>query len=312
MKRTCNVVMIRPASFGFNAETASSNVFQSRAAAATASGALAARAREEFDASVALLRASGVHVDVVDDADSPEESPRPDAVFPNNWLQLRGDGVAVLFPMATANRRVEMALLPVVLRALRSSGFAVARVDDRTVGAEAALEGTGSLVFDHYARVVYACESPRTDGALAAAYCAELGFSLRLFAAHDEAGIAVYHTNVLMAVTERAVVACTDAMDLAGRVALRESAAARGAAIVEIDRGQMAAFAGNMLELAAPGGGSLLVMSSRANAALRPEQRAALERACDAFVVLPLDVVESVGGGSARCMIAENFLPRVH
>ena len=166
------------------------------------------------------------------------------------------------------------------------------------------LEGTGSLVFDHYAKVGYACVSPRTNGQLAREYIKSLGYSPVLFEA-NYAGSQVYHTNVVMAVKEDCIVACLEVMDDAGKNHFRNL----DRPVLEITADQMNQFAGNMLEVAAEDGSSVLVMSKVAHASLNSDQLESLSKNSK-ICVLPLDLIEAVGGGSARCMIAENFLPK--
>jgi hypothetical protein len=191
-------------------------------------------------------------------------------------------------------------------------GFAPRRVVDLTgFEAEGAfLEGTGSLVLDHRARVAYACRSPRTDPRPLAAFARELGYEPLPFDATGPAGEAVYHTNVVMSIGEGFAVACLEAVaDDAGRRRLRASLEAAGGEVLELGRAQMNAFAGNQLQLATRGGGRVIALSTTALAALGPALRRALERHGE-LVAVPVPVIERHGGGSVRCMLAEVFLPR--
>jgi hypothetical protein len=298
------VLMVRPAAFGVNPETAASNAFQSLA---PAGGRDREFAMAEFDGAVAALQRAGVEVRVVDDTAEP---PSPDAVFPNNWLSLHHDGTAVLYPMLSPLRRRERRRD--VLAALEAQGFVLRRVLDLS-GWEASgqfLEGTGSMVLDHRGRVAYACLSPRTCSRPLAQFCAELGYEAHAFRASGPAGEDLYHTNVLMSVAQDFSVACLDAVDdAAERRRLRERLAGGGRELVELDRSQMNAFAGNMLALHPAGGAPLVAMSATAWQALRPDQRRRLERH-GGIVTAALPTIERCGGGSLRCMLAEVFLPR--
>ena len=301
------VLMIRPASFGFNAETASTNAFQCDDLGLDADE-VQVLARTEVDTFVRKLKAWGVSVCVFDDTVQPRT---PDAVFPGNWVSFYPDGTALVHRMATESRQREVRYD--ILEALRDAhGFELKRVVDLSLpGAGAGvLEGTGSLVLDRINRVAYACLSARTEAQAVRAFGRELGYDTVLFSASDGEGRSVYHTDVLMMLGDRFAVVCLVAIgDVAQREALREKLAATDREIVEISVAQMHEFAGNMLQLRNAAGGSLLVASGRAFAALSDEQRARLESFSD-FVVTPLPTIERYGGGSARCMLAEIFLPQ--
>ena len=298
--------MIRPASFGFNAETASTNAFQSDYRAVGAdqvqAGALA-----EFDAFARELRVRGVRVCVFDDTVDPET---PDAIFPGNWLTTHGDGAAVIHRMATESRQREVR--HDILEALRDvHGFELKRIVDWSTpeAGMGVLEGTGSLVLDRINRVAYACLSGRTEGQAVRAFGRELGYATVCFRAADRAGHPVYHTDVLMTLGDSFAVVCLEAIgDAAERETVRKSLADTGHEVVEISVAQMHDFAGNMLQLRTAACDSLLVASVRAFASLSREQRSRLEAFSD-LVIAPLPTIERCGGGSARCMLAEIFLP---
>jgi len=301
---TSTVLMIRPAAFGANPETADSNAFQS-AGAPTARDAEFAMA--EFDAAAEALERSGVEVIVVDDTPEPA---RPDAVFPNNWLSLHHDGTAVLYPMLSPLRRRERRRD--VIAVLESRGFKVSRILDLTgwESSDVFLEGTGSMVLDHRDRVAWACESPRTNARPLEQFGAELGYEPRLFRATGPAGEPLYHTNVLMCVGERFAIACLEAVaDATQQRQLREGLETGQRELVEISRAQMESFAGNALALKATDGTPLLAMSSAGWGSLSAAQRHALERHGQP-VTPAIPAIERVGGGSLRCMLAEVFLPR--
>lgn len=296
--------MVRPAAFCANPETAATNAFQ---AALAAPGDLRARARAESDALAAALDAAGVEVLLLEDSPDP---PRPDACFPNNWLSLHHDGSAVLYPMLAPSRRRERREEALAL--VRRRGFRVRRVADLTrfEAQDAFLEGTGSLVLDHRARVAYACRSPRTHAAPLEAFARELGYEPHAFDATGPAGEAVYHTNVMMSIGEGFAVACLEAVvDPSQRRRLRESLEAADREVIELGRAAMNAFAGNLLQLATAGGGRVIALSATALTALGAGLRGRLERHGE-LVSVPVPVIERYGGGSVRCMLAEVFLPR--
>lgn len=294
------VLMIRPAAFGFNAETAASNGFVRNLAGTD----LAAAARREFDAMVAALARADLDVLVWDETPGP---PRPDAVFPNNWLSTHPDGAVHLYPMEAASRRAE---LDPALLALLHRRFHITDQVDWTPHAERGryLEGTGSLVLDAARRLAYACPSTRTHPELARAWAERAGFTPVLFAAHDLAGRPVYHTNVLLCVGHGFAACGLELVAAADRPGLRARLAAN-AELIELTPPQIDRFAGNMLQLRSRRGDPILALSRTALDALRPDQRRALERRTG---LVPVDIptIESVGGGSARCMLAELFLER--
>ena len=300
------VLMVRPACFGFNPQTAPSNAFQ-HAPAALAQQETQRAVLQEFDALAATLRQSGVHV--VSAADS-LEPPKPDAIFPNNWVSFHGDGSVVLYPMLAPNRRLERRE-EIVQQVLRDGGFRATRRIDLTYRESQAkfLEGTGSLVLDRAHRVAYACASPRTDLDVLGEFAQLLDYDLMSFEASDGAGLPIYHTNVLMAIGERFAVVCGAAIvrDL-HRDAVFSRLEATGHDIVDISLAQMAQFAGNVLELA-PSQGPVVAMSSRALDSFTAHQRRVLEAHAN-IVAAPIPTIERLGGGGVRCMLAEVHLPR--
>ena len=172
------------------------------------------------------------------------------------------------------------------------------------------LEGTGSVVFDHACRVAYACLSPRTNADVLAELCDELGYEPFVFDATDGEGVAVYHTNVLLSIGRSSVIVCAEAVPQAQRAPLLERLQASGREVVAIDRAQMAAFAGNALELAAADGTAVLAMSDRAFRSLDARSLETLRHCVERIVTVPVPTIEDLGGGSVRCMLAEVFLPR--
>jgi hypothetical protein len=297
--------MVRPASFGWNPQTAASNRFQ---AASTPAEDLQPRALAECQALAEALETAGTEVHVVVD---PPESCCPDAVFPNNWVSLHADGTVVLYPLLAANRRLERRR-EFIADLERCGGFRVRRVLDLAPHEADGrfLEGTGSVVFDHVSRVAFACRSPRTDVGVLRELCAELGYEPCAFDATGPDGAPVYHTNVMLSVGSRYALVAADAIATRDRATLLERLAATGRRLVVIDNAQMSAFAGNLLELRSRGDRAVLAISDRGLASLAADQREALAECVDQIVAVPVPTIEDAGGGSVRCMLAEVFLPR--
>jgi hypothetical protein len=307
VQTTGTVLMIRPAAFRSNPQTAESNAFQ-RTPGLVPPSLEQAAAEAEFDGLVAALREAGVEVIVEADLLEPAT---PDAVFPNNWVSFHDNGIVVLYPMMAPNRRRERRV-DVVERVAREHGFRINEVVDLSFHEVEGrfLESTGSMVLDRVNRIAYACLSPRTDLDVLAEFAQRMDYEPLAFAASDGAGVPVYHTNVMMAVGEGFAVVCAEAIDDPfQRTAVTGKLVATGHEVVEIDREQMASFAGNMLALSPPGRRQLLAMSARALASLRAEQLEVLDRYAD-IVAAPIDGIESSAGGSVRCMLAEVHLPR--
>jgi len=300
-----SVLMIRPASFGWNPQTVSSNRFQSAARGDGSDARTLATA--EFDALVSALTDAGVTVHAL--ADRPEPA-CPDAVFPNNWVSLHADGTVALYPMLAPNRRRERRL-DLLLELERKGAYRVERLLDLTHHELHGrfLEGTGSVVFDHVSRIAYACRSPRSDATVLDELCGELGYEPVMFDATDASGAPVYHTNVMLSVGRGYALVCAEAVPAEQRDALRERLAAGDRRVLEIDRTAMANFAGNVLELRGAGGLRVLAASQRAVRSLPPAVGAALASCVDRIVAVPVPTIENLGGGSVRCMLAEVFLP---
>lgn len=297
------IIMIRPASFGFNPETAGSNAFQkNNPELSQNSGKLA---QQEFDNAVAVLRNAGVEVHVFEDTPSPA---KPDAVFPNNWISLHENGTIVLYPMLSEKRRLERRD-DIVKELIRK--YAVSQVHDISASEQEGkfLEGTGSIVFDHLHRFAYAALSPRTHLNLFQNLCSIIGYKPVAFHAADKNGSEIYHTNVLMCIGSRFAVICDEAItDEKERENVLKTLRETDHQVVSISFDQMNAFAGNMILLRNQAGEDILVMSESAHNSLSKEQYNELAKFAR---LLPLSIptIETLGGGSARCMIAENFLP---
>jgi len=281
------VLMVRPAAFGYNPETAASNAFQQNTHHSDAGG----KARAEFDRFVEALREANVQVEVAEDERVPA---KPDAVFPNNWVTFHEGGAAILYPMAAPVRRLE-----VREDWVRQLGYNQL-LDLRTQARGRFLEGTGSLVFDRANRLAFACESPRTDRKLVAEVCRHLGYEPVVFRATLQ-GTPIYHTNVLMSIGQDVAVVCLEVCDEPQFVRSRLEQASKQ--IIEVTPTQLEAFACNLLQLRAADGQAVWALSIRAYGALTEEQRDGLGR----VVVADLDTIETLGGGSARCMLAELF-----
>ena len=292
------VLMVRPAHFAANAETAGSNFFQSGAAA---DDAVAERARRELDALATSLAAAGVRV--IELAGAAHDA-LPDEVFPNNWLSLHADGTAVLYPLLAPNRRRERRAN--VLDLLRGEGvFAPRRVLDLTPLERDGvyLEGTGSLVLDRVRRVAYACLSARTHPQALADFGRALDYELVPFAAADRNGRAIYHTNVLLSIGTRFAVLCSAAVAAPQRAALVERLVASGREVIDLTFEQLHAFAGNVLELEGRGG-PVIALSKTALESLTAAQKKTLEGYGE-LVAADIGTIERCGGGSVRCMLAE-------
>ena len=294
--------MIRPAAFGYNAETAANNFFQSNPSHSREE--LQQLALKEFDHMVAVLRENHVNVIVVDDTPDPV---KPDAIFPNNWLSTSPEGVVSVFPMYASSRRAEKRA---DVLELLNQDFTIKNLLDWTeFEAEGKfLEGTGSMVVDHDDKVIYACYSPRTDLSVLEKFANANGYRAIVFLATDKDGRAVYHTNVVMSVGEDFAVVCEDAIEEEWElIAVRQLLETTGHEIISITREQMLAFAGNLLQVRNTKGEKLIVLSQTALDAFTDQQK---QRLMAHAKLLPIAVptIEKVEGGSVRCMMAEVFL----
>lgn len=300
MQNTSYVLMIRPLHFTFNTETAVNNSFQVNSYTEN----LTALAVGEFDSFVEALRKEGVDVTVVEDSPDPHT---PDAIFPNNWISFHAGGIYCLYPMFAPNRRKERKAE--VIDLMRKK-FNYHRLIDFTSyeSENRFLEGTGSMVLDRDQRIAFACLSPRTDAGILHDFCNALDYKPVVFYANDAAGEAIYHTNVMMCVADRFVVICLDSINNPeDKNRVTETILAGGKEIIPISTGQMNQFAGNMLQLKNKSGEKILVMSSAAWHSLHSDQKAKLF-GYNRVLHNSLQNIETNGGGSARCMIAEIHL----
>ncbi|MBQ0733621.1 citrulline utilization hydrolase CtlX [Aquimarina celericrescens] len=303
---TNTIVMIRPVRFRMNEETAVNNYYQEDTSIADAN----AKAQKEFDEFVKVLKKVGINVIVIDD--DPDHN-TPDSIFPNNWVSFHENGDVALYPMFAVNRRRERR--PEVLDIIESSGFEIKNIIDYTNAEdeEVFLEGTGSLVLDRVNRKAYCALSPRADEDLLIEFCEDFEYTPIIFTAYqtvEDKRLPIYHTNVMMGVGETFAVVCMDCIDdKKERKNLVTHLKNDGKEIIAISEDQVNSFAGNMLQVVGSGDKRYLVMSSAAYHSLTKDQVTKIEQHC-AILHSDLTTIETLGGGSARCMMAEVFLPR--
>jgi hypothetical protein len=299
MQITNNILLVRPANFGYNSETAASNAFQNKVS--ESNDTTTQQVLAEFDAFVATLQSKGVNTIVIEDTASPI---KPDAIFPNNWVTFHPDGTVILYPMCAPNRRPERRMD--IIDTLKQN-FNVTNIINLSVHEQQNrfLEGTGSIVFDHPNKTAYACLSPRTDKELFIDVCNRLHYKAVYFYANDKTGKEIYHTNVMMCIGEKFTVICLNSItDATERKQVSNSLATTGHTIIDIDFEQMNHFAGNMLAI----GNNILGLSQSAFNSLTAAQKQTIEQFSE-LVPLSIPTIETIGGGSARCMMAEVFLP---
>ena len=301
------VMMIRPAAFRMNEQTAINNAYQQE------DGGLAdavEMAKAEFDGVVEVLRSAGVKVAVYEDD---VDADTPDALFPNNWVSFHGDGRVGLYPMFAPNRRKERRE-SLLYSLVADYGVQLESIVDFTEfeDHDVFLEGTGSLILDRREKIAYAAIGPRTDHQAAGHFCSAFGYDLLSFTAHQTTGDAsspIYHTNVMLAIGSEWAVVCPDIIpDPDERQQVLDALGRAGRTVVRITPEQVNGFAGNVLELKNMDGASIIAMSTAAFHAFSPEQRKQLEAHAE-LVHAPIPTIERLGGGSVRCMIAEVFLP---
>jgi hypothetical protein len=292
-----SIFMVRPACFGFNSDTASTNAFQN---SETEEVNVQALALGEFELAVETIRKSHIEVLIGEDSIFPK---KPDAIFPNNWFSIHSDGKLVLYPMMALNRRLERSQNFINLF---KSKFGPLEIVDLSFYESQGrfLEGTGSIVFDHLHKIAYACHSPRTDESVLEDLCSRLGYTPFMFHAEDENGKPIYHTNVMLCVGEKVVVVCLDSIkNQAEQEGLLASFTQTGHRVVAISYGQMRRFAGNMIEVQNNTGKRFLLLSQNAMDSLLPERVTDLSRFVE---LLPVHIptIEKYGGGGVRCMVA--------
>lgn len=299
---TDTILMVRPAHFGYNTETAGNNAFQTNDQSISPEE-ISAKARKEFDGFVDKLRAVGVEVIVVEDTDEPLKL---DAVFPNNWFSTHQDGTIITYPMYAPMRRLERRE-DIVEKLQAKFGYQKLIALEAREMEERYLEGTGSLILDRDNKLVYACRSIRTDEGLMDEFALWMGYEKVVFDSYDANGLPIYHTNVMMALGVNFCVICLDSIkDAVQRREVTDHLTQTGKDIVSISVAQMEAFAGNMLQVRGKDGEKYLAMSEQAYKSLTPEQIEQLELHAN-LLHAPLYTIEAYGGGSARCMMAEIY-----
>jgi hypothetical protein len=302
---TDTILMVRPVAFRMNEQTAVNNYFQKDLTAENVNE----RAMAEFDEFASKLRKVGVNVIVVDDK---LEDDTPDSIFPNNWVSFHENGHIAMYPMFAENRRKERRME--YFAKLEENGFKITQIVDYTSAEEhdLFLEGTGSLLLDRENQKAYCALSPRADEDVLIEFCEDFEFTPVIFNANQSVGgkrKAIYHTNVMMCLAEKFAVICLDTIDDSKeRKNLLKHLKDDGKEVIAITEEQMHEFAGNMLQVQGKDN-KFLVMSARAHGSLNQDQIAKIEKHCE-ILSSDLHVIETCGGGSARCMMAEIFLPK--
>lgn len=304
LQTTHHIMMVRPANFGFNTETAESNAFQTFDDSEDPEF-IKEKAIVEFDTFVNDLRTRGIKVHVIEDTISPV---KPDAVFPNNWITFHEDGSIVTYHMQAEVRRLERRD-DIIYELSKDFELSKRFYMEQAERSDIFLEGTGSLILDRVYKIAYACLSPRTDNFLLNTFCENMGYQKAVFHAVDGDGKQIYHTNVMMALGEDFVVICMDSIpDSQEKEELLYMFEKTGKEVIPISLAQMNSFAGNMLQVRNETGETYLVMSEQAFNALRADQIETI-RSFTQILHVPIYTIEKYGGGSARCMMAEIFLP---
>jgi hypothetical protein len=310
MQQTTNtILMIRPINFRKNEQTAVNNYFQEDIDLHNVE--INKQAQEEFDAYVFKLRSYGVQVIVISDTAT---SDTPDSIFPNNWISFHSEGIVGLYPMFAENRRLERR--DDILNELEKSGFLIEDIVDYTSAEDEGfyLEGTGSIILDRVNKKAYCALSARADEDLFIEFCEDFEYTPVVFVANqtvDGKREAIYHTNVMMCVAETFAVICLDTIDdKSERKNVLKHLKEDGKQIIDITEAQMHNFAGNMLQVRGKNDELFLVMSKTANDSLTQSQIAKIKNHCK-IISSSLETIETCGGGSARCMMAEVFLPKI-
>ena len=311
MKQTTNsILMIRPVAFRMNEQTAVNNYYQ-KVLDGLSSETVNSKAQEEFDTFVNKLRMVGIDVTVIDDTIEPST---PDSIFPNNWISFHENGDVVLYPMFAENRRLERR--EDIMDILEAKGFTISdEIMDYSSAEDDGffLEGTGSIVLDRENGKAYCALSPRADEELFIEFCEDFDMNPIIFEAFqtvDGERKLIYHTNVMMCIGDSFAVLCAECIDdKKERKMVLDSLKADGKEIILITEDQMNNFAGNMLELIGADERRYLIMSAAAHKSLTKKQIAQLEEHIT-ILSSSLDTIEACGGGSARCMMAEIFLPK--
>ncbi|WP_430928788.1 citrulline utilization hydrolase CtlX [Polaribacter marinivivus] len=309
MSQTTNsILMIRPINFRMNEQTAVNNYFQEDLS--LRDSLINLKAQKEFDDYVDKLRKFGIEVIVVSDN---QENDTPDSVFPNNWVSFHNDGTMAIYPMFAENRRLERR--EDIILELEKEGFLIENIVDYTSAEDQNifLEGTGSMILDRQNKIAYCAISPRADEELFIEFCEDFEYTPVIFTANqtvDNSREAIYHTNVMMCIAETFSVICLSCIDdKKERKNVISHLKKSGKEIIDITEKQMHQFAGNMLQVKGKNNELFLVMSQAAYNSLTKEQIKKIEKHCN-IVSSSLETIETCGGGSARCMMAEVFLPK--
>ena len=308
MQITNTILMIRPVNFRMNEQTAVNNYFMEDLNLKNQT--INKKAQEEFDAFVSVLRSKGVQVIVVEDRKEPDT---PDSIFPNNWVSFHASGIVAVYPMFAENRRLERR--DDIFDTLEQHGFKINEIIDYTAAEHEGvfLEGTGSILKDRVHQKAYCALSDRAHEELFIEFCEDFDCFPVIFNAYQTVNgerLPIYHTNVMMAMAENFVIICLDSIDDKNeRKNVVRHLKKDGKEIIEITEEQMHHFAGNMLQVIGANEQRLMVMSSQAYHSLSAAQIKNIEKYCE-IVHSTLDTIETCGGGSARCMMAEVFLPK--
>lgn len=303
MQNATQILMVRPAAFGYNKETAQSNGFQNNKGGDAA--LIQQQATEEFDNMVDILQRNGIAIHIEHDKAEPV---KPDAIFPNNWIGFHPGGRVVLYPMLAQNRRWERRAA-IIQDLEKEHGYKINELVDFTHLEKDGmfLEGTGSVVFDHENQMAYCSISPRSDARAFALLCKALGYEGLEFESFDGKGKPIYHTNVMLSIGSKWVVVCLDAITNHQQVGkLLQSLIWTGKEIIKVTIAQMEAFCCNVLELKDADGRLVVVMSKTAYNAFTPDQLDVFE-ASGKIIAVDIPTIEQYGGGGVRCMIAEIF-----
>lgn len=310
LQTTNTLMMVRPVQFRLNEQTAVNNYYQ-KAIEGLSSAEIQAQAASEFEQFITKLRSKKINVIVIDDTPEPST---PDSIFPNNWISFHADGNIGLYPMYAENRRLERRS-DIIEQLKNKEGLKVGEIIDFSGYEEENrfLEGTGSMILDRPNKIVYAAISVRTDEKVLADFCDKFGYKAVKFTAMqtvDGKRLPIYHTNVMMCVADKLAILCTDSIDNeTEKKAVVESLEKTGKEVIDITEDQKHHFAGNMLQVNGEDGKPYLVMSSAALQSLDASQIERIEKYCE-ILSSSLDTIEALGGGSARCMMAEVFLPK--
>lgn len=298
------IVMVRPNHFGFNPETAGSNIFQHQVS--ESENEVQQKALFEFNNAVKTLKEAGIKVLILD---SKNDAITPDSVFPNNWFSNHVDGKLVIYPMLAPNRRQERQAESLETL-LRGNGISISEIIDLTTDENSGhiLEGTGSLVLDRENKVAFAMESPRTVKEEFEKWCKLMGYEGILFHSYDKDGFPIYHTNVTMSIGKEYAVICLDSIsDTSEKEQVKNKLESLGKEIIALTKDQIYKYCGNTLQVLSSEGTSKIIMSKTAFEGFNLDQLKILEKH-GKIVTLDIPTIETVGGGSARCMLAEVFL----